>query len=58
MRAGNWEIAVLLRDNQHEIAKMTDQLGQTFFCQGKQKPKETNTSEGMHPPLDVQENKY
>ena len=31
MRAGNWEIAVLLRDNQLEIAKMTDQLGQTFF---------------------------
>ena len=45
------KIAVLLRDNQHEIAKMTDKLGPTFLVKENKKTKETATSEGMYPPL-------
>ena len=44
-------IAVVLPDNQHEIAKMTDKLGQTILSRKTKKPKETATSEGMYPPL-------
>ena len=58
MRGGNWERVVFVRDYQREIAKMTDQRGQKrkqltldLFCQGKRKPKETTTSEGMYPPF-------
>ena len=43
-----------MHDYQHEIAKVTNQRGQKreqltldLFCQGKKKPKETSTREGM-----------